>query len=153
VWRSQNTLEHKNSRAIVETLRKEEIALYHRSVIVTIASVCKTTQSNPFQKFSPRIQKSPSGDVIIAGVIFSAHSKLIHPNKLIMANFTGLFITSGIAHAMPLLLAQSASSAGEIESFKSSPLSTVITIAFYVFVAFCTQTFLKKLNYDRPWLA
>jgi hypothetical protein len=70
-----------------------------------------------------------------------------------MTNFTGLLINSGIAHSMPLLLAQSTSSAGEIESFKTSPLSTVIYIALYVFVAFCTQTYLKKLNYDRPWFA
>jgi hypothetical protein len=58
----------------------------------------------------------------------------------------------GLFHSMPFLLAQS-SAASEIESFRASPLTIVIQLAAYIFFSYCTQTFLAKLNYERPWMA
>jgi hypothetical protein len=55
-------------------------------------------------------------------------------------------------HSTSFLLAQS-STASEIESLRASPLTIVIQLAAYVFFSYCTQTFLAKLNYERPWMA
>jgi hypothetical protein len=69
-----------------------------------------------------------------------------------MTSFIELPLNFGLIHSMPFLLAQS-STASDVEAFRSSPLSWIIQIAFYAFFAYCTQTFLAKLNYERPWFA
>jgi hypothetical protein len=69
-----------------------------------------------------------------------------------MTSFIELPLNFGLLHSMPFLLAQS-STASEIESLRANPLTILIQIAVYVFIAYCTQTFLAKLNYERPWLA
>jgi hypothetical protein len=72
-----------------------------------------------------------------------------------MTNLTGLLFNSGIADAMPLFLAQSSSSsrAETAAAAGINVVSLIIQVALYVFIAFCTQTFLKKLDYENSWLA
>jgi hypothetical protein len=71
-----------------------------------------------------------------------------------MTNLTGLLFNRGIADAMPLFLAQSSSSGEELAvSAGANIVSLIIQIALYVLIAFCTQTFLKKLDYENAWLA
>jgi hypothetical protein len=71
-----------------------------------------------------------------------------------MTNLTGLLFNSGIVDAMPLFLAQYSSSGEEAAAAAGvNIVSLFIQLAFYVFIAFCTQTFLKKLDYENAWLA
>jgi hypothetical protein len=69
-----------------------------------------------------------------------------------MTSFAGFFVNSGIAHSMPLLLAQYSTAEDPI-SPQNRAMITVFQIVAYVFVAYCTQTYLKKLNYEKPWFA
>jgi hypothetical protein len=75
-----------------------------------------------------------------------------------MTNLTGLLFNSGIADSMPLFLAQYSSSSGDDAATTAAAaginfVSLIIQLALYVFIAFCTQTFLKKLDYENSWLA
>jgi hypothetical protein len=70
-----------------------------------------------------------------------------------MTSFAGFFTHNGIVHSLPLLLAQSSSATDSINSAEANPLTMILYVVLYVFVAFCTQTYLKKLNYERPWFA
>jgi hypothetical protein len=65
-----------------------------------------------------------------------------------MTSFIELPITLGMT--LPILLAQS--SEPELSPAQSL-LVTIIQIAIYVFISYCTQKYLAKLSYERPWLA
>jgi hypothetical protein len=70
-----------------------------------------------------------------------------------MTNLTGLLFNSGVVDAMPLFLAQSSSGEEAAAAAGVNIVSLFIQLALYVFIAFCTQTFLKKLDYENAWLA
>jgi hypothetical protein len=65
-----------------------------------------------------------------------------------MTSFIDLSI-NGMTQFMPLL----AQSAEPELSPQTRLMITVIQIVVYVFVAYCTQTYLTKLNYAKPWFA
>jgi len=60
------------------------------------------------------------------------------------------FLRSDIQDTMPTLIARTSEYG---DSSGSSAGVLVFQIAIYVFVAYCTQVFLKKLDYDKAWLA
>lgn len=67
-----------------------------------------------------------------------------------MTDSIQLFLQSTIPEMMPTLIAKVSRSSG------SSALnlgSLVFQLLIYAFVAYCTQTFLKKLEYEKAWLA
>jgi hypothetical protein len=75
-----------------------------------------------------------------------------------MTNLTGLLFNSGIAHAMPIVLAQYSSSSSDdaaaaVASGVGGLIGLVVSLVFYVVISFCTYTFLKKLDYENPWMA
>jgi hypothetical protein len=74
-----------------------------------------------------------------------------------MTNLTELLFNSGLTETLPTLLAQYSSGSDDAASAAAgagiSIVQIIIQLAFYLFVAFCTQTFLKKLDYANAWLA
>ncbi|MFM2431225.1 MAG: hypothetical protein RLZZ511_2438 [Cyanobacteriota bacterium] len=73
-----------------------------------------------------------------------------------MTQLTSLLFSSGIVDSMPMILAQYSSSSSSEDVAVSAGLNLVqlvIQLLLYVFIAFCTQTFLKKLDYENSWLA
>jgi hypothetical protein len=77
-----------------------------------------------------------------------------------MTNLTDLLFNRGIADAMPLFLAQYSSSSSSSRSAESAAASAmggllglIIVLVLYVVIAFCMYTFLKKLDYENPWMA
>lgn len=67
-----------------------------------------------------------------------------------MSNLIEAFLQSGIQDAAPTLIAQISRRS---ENGGSSLLVLVFQLAIYAFVAYCTQIFLKKLEYEKAWLA
>jgi hypothetical protein len=84
-------------------------------------------------------------------------SAIHSPQGFAMTQLTSLLFNSGIADSMPMILAQYSSSGSSSEdvavSAAANLVSLVIQLVLYVFIAFCTQTFLKKLDYENSWLA
>jgi hypothetical protein len=77
-----------------------------------------------------------------------AHS----PRRVCMLNFAGLLVNNSMVATMPLLLAQYSSSS-RTTSPTVSPLGILVQLILYAFIAYCTQTFLKKLDYQNSWYA
>jgi hypothetical protein len=82
------------------------------------------------------------------GCLKNIQLKLIHFLRLTMTSFIELPTTLGMT--LPILLAQS--SEAELSPAQSL-LVMIIQIAVYVFIAYCTQKYLTKLNYEKSWLA
>jgi hypothetical protein len=73
-----------------------------------------------------------------------------------MTQLTSLLFRSGITGMVPTLLAQLDASSDAAASAAGAGISLVqiiIQLGLYIFIAFCTQTFLKKLEYENSWLA
>jgi hypothetical protein len=72
-----------------------------------------------------------------------------------MTSLLNDLINSGISQSLLPLLAQSSEVTESTESIDpvASIISTVIFIILYCFISYCTQTFLKKLGYEKAWYA
>lgn len=72
-----------------------------------------------------------------------------------MTSLMNDLITSGISQSLFPLLAQSSDVSASIESVDptASIIQVVIQIAVLCFISYCTQTFLKKLGYEKAWYA
>jgi hypothetical protein len=72
-----------------------------------------------------------------------------------MADFTGFLATTGITTTLPMILAQSSAddAATTAAAAGINLVTIVIQLALYAFIAFCTYTYLKKLDYENPWFA
>ena len=72
-----------------------------------------------------------------------------------MTSLLNDLINGGISQSVLPLLAQSSEVIESTESIDpvASILPIVISVILYCFLSYCTQTFLKKLDYEKDWYA